>query len=131
MVVVVLEVERLVVCSRERRGLLRGTTERARALKASATRLGWLLTKLFHPLLSITSDAFLQTQTAKCSNIEGEILRNLQIKDTLGPAILSFVERLSSPQRLKMNYCYRKGVQKSGRLSLSRRVLDQRLHSAT
>ena len=37
---------------------------------------------------------------------------NLRIKDTLGPAILSTVEKFSSSQRLKMNYCYRKGVQK-------------------
>ena len=29
---------------------------------------------------------------------------------TLGPAILSSIERLSSSQRLKKNYCYRKGV---------------------
>ena len=36
---------------------------------------------------------------------------NLRIKDTLGPAILSSVERLSSSRRLKMNYCYGKGVQ--------------------
>ena len=33
------------------------------------------------------------------------------IKDTLGPAILSTVERLSSSQRLKMNSCYGKGAQ--------------------
>ena len=45
--------------SEERRGRLRGTTERARALKASATRLGWLLTRLFQPVVSITSEAFL------------------------------------------------------------------------
>ena len=37
---------------------------------------------------------------------------NLWIKDTLEPAILSSVERLSSSWRLKMNYCYGKGVQK-------------------
>ena len=37
---------------------------------------------------------------------------NLRIKDTLGAAILSSVERLSSSWRLKTNYCYGKGVQK-------------------
>ena len=50
---------------------------------------------------------------------------NLQMGDTLGLAILSFVERLSSSRMLEMNY-FSKGVQKSffvGRLSLSRRVL--------
>ena len=34
-------------------------------------------------------------------------------KITLGPAILFFVERLSSKLRLKMSYCCRKGVQNS------------------
>ena len=33
------------------------------------------------------------------------------IQDTLGPAILSSVETLSSSRRLKLNYCYGKGVQ--------------------
>ena len=59
-VLLVVLVERLAVWSDERRGLLRGTTERARALKASATRLGWLLTRLFQPAVSITSEALLQ-----------------------------------------------------------------------
>ena len=36
---------------------------------------------------------------------------NLRIKDTLGPVVLSYVERLSSSRRLKMNDCYEKGVQ--------------------
>ena len=36
---------------------------------------------------------------------------------TLGPAILSSVERLSS-QRLKMNYFYRKGVQRIAKKEL-------------
>ena len=36
---------------------------------------------------------------------------NLRIKDTLGPAIVSSVERLSSSYTLKMNYYYGKGVQ--------------------
>ena len=47
---------------------------------------------------------------------------NLQIKDTLGPATLSSVERLSSSRRLEMNYCYGKGSRIAsfvGRLSLS------------
>ena len=43
-----------------------------------------------------------------------------RIKGTLGPVILSFVERLSSSQRLKMSYCYRKDVQKSGVLFVER-----------
>ena len=38
---------------------------------------------------------------------------SLRLKDTLGAAILPFFERLSSSRRLKMNYRYRNGVQKS------------------
>ncbi len=38
---------------------------------------------------------------------------NLRIKDTLGSATLSSVERLSFSWRLKMYYCYGKGDQKS------------------
>ncbi len=56
---------------------------------------------------------------------------NLRIKDTLGSATLSSVERLSFSQRLKMYYCYGKGVQQSIRFSLSRRVLYQRFHCST
>ena len=58
---------------------------------------------------------------------------NLQIKDTLGPAILSSVERLSSSWRLKMNYCYGKGVQNCIlclEVSLSQRVLYRRFCSS-
>ena len=40
-----------------------------------------------------------------------DIQWNLRIRDTLGPAILSSVERLSSSRRVKMIYCYGKGVQ--------------------
>ena len=43
----------------------------------------------------------------------GSLKWNLQIKDTLEPAIiLSFVEKVSSSRILKTNYCYRKGVRK-------------------
>ena len=53
---------------------------------------------------------------------------NLQIKDTLGPAILSSIERLSSSWRLKMMGKGSRSVSFVGRLSLSRRVLYWRFH---
>ena len=51
-----------------------------------------------------------------------------KIEDTLGPAVLSFVERLSSSRRLK---CYRKvsrRVSFVGRFSLSWRAFYQSFH---
>lgn len=67
-VVVLVVVDRPTAWSDERRGLLRGTTDRAKALKASATRLGWLLTRLFHPVVSITSEALLEGGRRKSVN---------------------------------------------------------------
>lgn len=59
-VVVLVVVDMLTAWSDERRGLLRGTTDRANALKASATKLGWLLTRLLQPAVSITTEALLE-----------------------------------------------------------------------
>ena len=44
----------------ESRGLLRGSVCEARALNASATRLGCCIMRLFHPGVSITSAAWLE-----------------------------------------------------------------------
>ena len=60
--------------------------------------------------------AFSPVAEVALANYAGIVLSiqwNLQLKDTLGAAILSFFERLSSSRRLKMNYHYGKGVQKS------------------
>lgn len=76
-VLLVVLVDRFVVWSEERRGLLRGTTDSASALNASATRLGWLLTRLFQPVVSITSDALLcDGQTNKTIFIVKPLTRN-------------------------------------------------------
>lgn len=71
-VLLVVEVDRVTGWSDARRGLLRGTTDCASALKASATRLGWLLTRLFQPGVSITSDALLHDNNNNNNNNIGD-----------------------------------------------------------
>ena len=78
-------------------------------------RLGWFPISLAYNVQPSTSMLIIMSHSVtsviwvnKCWLVHFQIQWNLRIMDTLGPSILSFIERLSSLQRLKMYYYNRK-----------------------